>query len=91
MSRRLVSANPYTIGSTLQQFTSGTTTWTVPAGVQAVEVLVVAGGGAGGGSTYTGTTDYFSGGGGGAGRDCLERQSAAVVWLCGAEEAVYVE
>lgn len=45
--------------TTIQSFTSvGTNTWTCPAGVTSVEVLVVAGGGGGG---------SFNGGGGGAG------------------------
>ena len=45
--------------TTIQAFLSaGTSTWTVPAGVYSVEVLVVAGGGGGG---------YEMGGGGGAG------------------------
>ena len=47
-------------GSTLVSFTSvGTTTWTCPAGVTSVEVLVVAGGGGGGA--------WVGGGGGGGG------------------------
>jgi hypothetical protein len=45
------------IGSLLNAYTSGSGTWTCPAGVTSVEVLVVAGGGGGGGL----------GGGGGAG------------------------
>jgi hypothetical protein len=49
----------------VQSFTSvGTTTWTAPAGVTSVEVLVVAGGGAGGGigSNYTGSAGGGAGG-----------------------------
>jgi len=46
---------------TVVQFTSlGTTTWTVPAGISEVEVLVVGGGGGGGGGNG-------GAGGGGAG------------------------
>lgn len=48
---------------TIQTFTStGTTSWTAPAGVQSVEYLVVGGGG-GGGTSY----DSGAGGGGGGG------------------------
>ena len=46
------------ITPTIVTYTSGSGNWTVPAGVNTIEVLVVAGGGAGGGS---------EGGGGGAG------------------------
>ena len=54
------SANRPTINSTVVSFTTvGTTTWTCPAGVTSIEVLLVAGGGAGGG--------YHGGGGGGGG------------------------
>jgi hypothetical protein len=49
-TKNLISTN-----TTIETFTSGTTTWTVPTGVTSVEVLVVAGGGGG------------SAGGGGAG------------------------
>ena len=49
--------------STVQSFTStGSTTWTAPADVTSVEVLVVAGGGSGGGGSGA-----IGGGGGGAG------------------------
>jgi hypothetical protein len=52
--------------ATVQTYTSvGSTTWTCPADVTSVEILVVAGGG-GGGISYTGNT-YSSSGGGGAG------------------------
>jgi len=56
---------------TIQTFTtdnnleSASGTWTVPAGVTEVEVLVVAGGGAGGG--YADASGEYGGGGGGAG------------------------
>lgn len=43
---------------------TGNTTWTVPAGVTAVEVLIVGGGGGSGGG---GNTGYHGGGGGGGG------------------------
>jgi prepilin-type N-terminal cleavage/methylation domain-containing protein len=50
---------------TVQSFTTvGTTSWTVPAGVTAVDYLVVAGGGGGGGSIWG---DPCGGGGGGGG------------------------
>jgi hypothetical protein len=53
------SANRPTINSTVVSFTTvGTTTWTAPAGVTQLEVLVVGGGGGGG---------YEMGGGGGGG------------------------
>jgi hypothetical protein len=54
-----------------QSFTAvGTTSWTAPAGVASVEVLVVAGGGAGGrgsSAAYPSCGGEFGGGGGGAG------------------------
>jgi hypothetical protein len=53
-----------TTGTSIQTFsTTGTTSWTAPAGVTSVSYLVVAGGGGGGG--YGG--DNVGGGGGGAG------------------------
>jgi hypothetical protein len=56
------SANRPAVTATVQSFTTVTTTsWTCPAGVSSVEVLVVAGGGAGGG----GNPDRGGGGGGG--------------------------
>lgn len=51
-------------GGNLQVFTSGTTTWTTPAGVTKVRVTVVGGGGGGGSATTNGRS---GGGGGGAG------------------------
>ena len=48
-----------------QEFTSGTTSWTAPAGVTTIECLLVAGGGAGGGG---GTNNSAAGGGGGGGQ-----------------------
>jgi hypothetical protein len=57
------TANRPTINSTSVSFTTvGTTSWTVPAGVTSLEVLVVAGGGGGGGGDGGGGM-----GGGGAG------------------------
>jgi hypothetical protein len=50
------------ITKTTESFTSGTSTWTCPAGVTQIELLVVAGGGGGGG-----TQETPAGGGGGAG------------------------
>ena len=47
---------------TVESFTSGTTTWTCPADVTQIELLVVAGGGGGGG-----TQETPAGGGGGGG------------------------
>ena len=48
------------------KFTStGSSTWTVPAGVTRVEALVVAGGGGGGGNATGGQTPQGGGGGGG--------------------------
>ena len=50
----------------VRTFTStGSTTWTVPAGVTNVEVLVVAGGGGGGGNATGGQTPQGGGGAGG--------------------------
>lgn len=58
------TAQRQTLTETVEEFTSvGSTSWTVPAGVTKVEVLVVAGGGAGG---YA-TTNQTGPGGGGAG------------------------
>ena len=52
--------------ATLATFTStGTTTWTAPASVYNVEVLVVGGGGGGGGNNSGGQTPQGGGGGGG--------------------------
>jgi hypothetical protein len=71
--------------STLASFTTvGTTSWTCPAGVYSVEVLVVAGGGGGGRHSGGG-----GGGGGGGGakaeaRECsgaCGRNSSATPWL----------
>ena len=60
------SAQRPTINSTVQSFTSvGSGTWTVPAGVTSVEVLVVAGGGSGGNTS--GNSGANAGGGGGGG------------------------
>ena len=63
------SSTSYVCASTSQAaiaFTAvGTTTWTVPAGVTSVDVLVVAGGGGGGG-----TSDRTAGGGGAGGLIC---------------------
>jgi hypothetical protein len=57
------TSNRPKIIATVQQFTTpGTTSWTAPAGVSAIEVLVVAGGGGGGG-----TQETPAGGGGGGG------------------------
>ncbi len=62
--KALYSEGGWTVTKTMQAFTTvGTTTWTVPAGVTSVEVLVVGGGG-GGGSSTSGVV-YGSGGGGG--------------------------
>jgi hypothetical protein len=47
---------------TVQEYTSGSGTWTVPAGWQTADVLMVGGGGAGGGSVFGGSA---CGGGGG--------------------------
>ncbi|CAB4163120.1 hypothetical protein UFOVP802_1, partial [uncultured Caudovirales phage] len=47
-----------------QEFTTGATTWTAPAGVYAIDCLLVAGGGGGGGVS----TANCSGGGGGGGQ-----------------------
>ena len=47
------------------RFTSGSNSWTVPAGVTSVRYLVVAGGGAGGAAGYV---DGSGGGGGSDGR-----------------------
>lgn len=53
------NANRPTVNTSVVSFTSvGSTTWTVPAGVSSVEVLVVAGGGGGG-------SEHGGGGGGG--------------------------
>lgn len=61
------AANRPTTTPTVQSFTSvGTTSWTCPAGVTTVEVLVVAGGGGGGGSN-SGAADRIGGGGGAGG------------------------
>ncbi len=49
----------------IQLFTSGTGTWTVPAGVTSILVLLVGGGGGGGGGGTSNTN--FTGGGGGGG------------------------
>lgn len=58
----------------IQSFTTvGTTSWTAPAGVNRVEVLVVAGGGGGGGGF-----DTWAGGGGGGAGGLIYRQSYAV-------------
>jgi hypothetical protein len=54
------------IRTVVEQFTSvGTTTWTAPAGVTAVEVLVVAGGGGGGNAQVNSGTPAGGGGAGG--------------------------
>jgi uncharacterized repeat protein (TIGR02543 family) len=57
-------------GKTVATFTSGTGTWTIPAGVTSVEVLVVGGGGSGQNWAYEnqwGAAELGWGGGGGGG------------------------
>jgi hypothetical protein len=57
------TANRPTVNITVQSFTTvGTTSWTVPAGVTSVEVLVVAGGGSGGRHSSNGACGGGAGG-----------------------------
>ena len=66
------SSGGETVTHGVESFTSvGSTTWTVPAGITTVEVLLVGGGGGGGTSAY-------NAGGGGAGGSCVYNASYAV-------------
>lgn len=57
----------------MQVFTSGTSTWTIPAGITACKITVVGGGGGGGaGAQASGCVQGGSGGGGGGGGTAIK-------------------
>lgn len=53
--------------SNMQVYTSGSSSWTIPAGITACKITVVGGGGNGGGGNSPGTTTQATGSGGGGG------------------------
>ena len=68
------AAGAITIASTaaggfanMQVFTSGTSTWTIPAGITACKITVIGGGGTGGNGFNSGCSNTSGGGGGGGG------------------------
>jgi hypothetical protein len=65
-----------TVTRTVVSYTSGSGTWTVPAGVTSIELLLVAGGG--GGGANTGGASYNDGGGGGGAGGLVYKQNYTV-------------
>lgn len=65
-----------TITRTLVSYTSGNGTWTVPAGVTTIELLMVGGGGGGGGNS--GGASYNDGAGGGGAGGLVYKQNYTV-------------